>query len=409
MYKQPMLWSALLIFSAAPSVIFAQGAFSIVNAGGRCLDVSKGSGNRVQIWDCHGGGNQHWRLSSGGQVTNLDGECMEIDPAQITHTGAKIQIGPCNESAGQQWKLDATGRLINANGRCLDIHAPDLYKRGGKVQVWDCTTALNQRWWYLGETQPRQTAARPVPPPPAHTPARPQPVPATVARPAPPPAVARRVPPAQPIPPPVHPQPAPAAKPASPLPTRPPARPQPQAAPKPVHAFAPPAPAQLQVAPPTHTPQVNVNAVTEAPAPFTGIVGEHNRWRQEVGVAPLTWSEKVAAYAREWADTLQTQHGNERFCGMRHRMQNRIYGENLAGGFGGLSPTQAANMWAGERLDYDYASNNCKPGKVCGHYTQMVWAASTEMGCGQAQCMGGSVVWVCNYNPPGNFMGRKPY
>jgi hypothetical protein len=36
-----------------------------------------------------------------------------------------------------------------------------------------------------------------------------------------------------------------------------------------------------------------------------------------------------------------------------------------------------------------------------GHFTQLVWRATTELGCARAQC-GGIDVVVCQYDPPGN-------
>ncbi|MBO4329990.1 MAG: hypothetical protein J5820_05070, partial [Rhodocyclaceae bacterium] len=36
-----------------------------------------------------------------------------------------------------------------------------------------------------------------------------------------------------------------------------------------------------------------------------------------------------------------------------------------------------------------------------GHYTQMVWNTTTEIGCGYKVCSG-AIQMVCNYNPPGN-------
>jgi len=81
-------------------------------------------------------------------------------------------------------------------------------------------------------------------------------------------------------------------------------------------------------------------------------------------------------------------------------------GENLFGG-SVASPKLALDIWAGEAKDYDYASGRCSG--VCGHYTQVVWRDSTELGCGAATCENGMELWVCNYNPPGNYRGEKPY
>lgn len=48
-----------------------------------------------------------------------------------------------------------------------------------------------------------------------------------------------------------------------------------------------------------------------------------------------------------------------------------------------------------------------------GHYTQMVWKKSTQIGAGSAVVKQGRykglVVTVCNYDPPGNFVGEKPF
>ena len=70
-----------------------------------------------------------------------------------------------------------------------------------------------------------------------------------------------------------------------------------------------------------------------------------------------------------------------------------------------------------EAADYSSATNKCAPGKVCGHYTQVVWRNTTHVGCATAICTKNSPfgaqfptwqLWVCNYTPPGNFVG-KPF
>jgi pathogenesis-related protein 1 len=38
----------------------------------------------------------------------------------------------------------------------------------------------------------------------------------------------------------------------------------------------------------------------------------------------------------------------------------------------------------------------------------MVWKNTTEVGCAAIEC-NGMTLWVCNYNPPGNYRGQKPY
>lgn len=40
-----------------------------------------------------------------------------------------------------------------------------------------------------------------------------------------------------------------------------------------------------------------------------------------------------------------------------------------------------------------------------GHFTQVIWRDSTELGVGMARNRNGEVYVVCNYNPAGNFLG----
>ncbi|NIQ93556.1 MAG: hypothetical protein GWN87_04640, partial [Desulfuromonadales bacterium] len=114
-------------------------------------------------------------------------------------------------------------------------------------------------------------------------------------------------------------------------------------------------------------------------------------------------SKKLETYAQEWADTLQSQG-----CSPEHREQD-LYGENIAWASGvRLTPERVVAMWGEEREFYDYGSNSCEEGKVCGHYTQVVWEDTRRVGCAVARCEK-SEVWVCNYDPPGNWVGEKPY
>jgi pathogenesis-related protein 1 len=67
------------------------------------------------------------------------------------------------------------------------------------------------------------------------------------------------------------------------------------------------------------------------------------------------------------------------------------------------------DAWGSEKKDYNRASNTCARGKMCGHYTQVVWRTTTDIGCARAVCSDQSQVWVCNYAPPGNWRGQRPF
>lgn len=130
---------------------------------------------------------------------------------------------------------------------------------------------------------------------------------------------------------------------------------------------------------------------------------EHNKWRKYVGVAPLRWNYYLEKMAQEWADKLSSQYG----CRMIHSKTN--YGENIYWANYASTPTEVVNKWASERFYYDYSTNSCKAGKTCGHYTQIIWQDTTEIGCGRAICKNMEEIWVCNYNPAGNIKNKKPY
>ncbi|KAK3206732.1 hypothetical protein Dsin_020778 [Dipteronia sinensis] len=128
----------------------------------------------------------------------------------------------------------------------------------------------------------------------------------------------------------------------------------------------------------------------------------HNAARSQVGVGPVTWDIQIAAYARNYAN----QHSSD--CRLVHS-SGSPYGENLAGSTGDLSGTRAVQLWVNEKADYNYNSNSCAPNKVCGHYTQVVWRNSVRIGCAKVKCSTGGTFITCNYAPPGNFIGQKPY
>jgi hypothetical protein len=143
------------------------------------------------------------------------------------------------------------------------------------------------------------------------------------------------------------------------------------------------------------------------PQALSGITAAHNAARASVSppaatpIPPLTWSPEVAAVAQAYAERCEFNHSSG------------PYGENLYASTGGSTPDDVVGSWVSEAADYDHATNGCAG--VCGHYTQVVWADSLRLGCGMASCTENSPfggpweIWVCNYDPPGNFIGQKPY
>ncbi|KAF5749444.1 pathogenesis-related protein PR-1-like [Tripterygium wilfordii] len=128
-----------------------------------------------------------------------------------------------------------------------------------------------------------------------------------------------------------------------------------------------------------------------------------NAARAVLGMPPLVWDKELASYAQSYAN-------ERRFnCDLKH--SNGRYGENIFWGSGDdWTPAQAVMSWVSERRWYDYWSNSCVGDQDCGHYTQIVWRSTSRVGCARVVCFEGKGVFMtCNYDPPGNYIGEKPY
>ncbi|XP_056001659.1 peptidase inhibitor 16-like [Ostrea edulis] len=132
----------------------------------------------------------------------------------------------------------------------------------------------------------------------------------------------------------------------------------------------------------------------------------HNDIRKAVSpgasnMKKMRYNKELAAASQVWADS----------CLEGHSLREAA-GENIFASTGDvINVTQAIYSWDDEKWDYDYETNTCKEGKVCGHYTQAVWAQSDQVGCGSTnKC---TDKWrtriVCQYIAVGNVQGIKPY
>jgi len=139
------------------------------------------------------------------------------------------------------------------------------------------------------------------------------------------------------------------------------------------------------------------------------LVAYHNQVRAEVGVAPVVWSADLARYAQEWADRIAASGKFE------HRPSSeQRYGENLATG---SSPAygllEAAQGWYAEKALYRPKAPFTVSLLRAGHYTQMVWSTTTQIGAGRAVFQKGPYqgwqIIVCNYAPQGNKVGTPAY
>ena len=107
---------------------------------------------------------------------------------------------------------------------------------------------------------------------------------------------------------------------------------------------------------------------------------------------PLTWSDDLAVIAQNLA--------NQYDCsGVLYEGYSQ-YGENLAFGCGW---EDCFALWYDEISLYNYSIPMYSPDT--GHFTQIVWKDSTEVGCGYKSCPGWwGYYMVCEYNPKGNML-----
>lgn len=176
---------------------------------------------------------------------------------------------------------------------------------------------------------------------------------------------------------------------------------------------APTMPAASEPAPPASGPPAAAMPVEAAPAadpppapspakqPKGSVaqrfVDAHNQARAKHCAAPLTWSPKLATYAQKWADSLRAK-------GCQFGHSGGPYGENLAAGTEGvLDPEATVAMWYDEIKLYKFPDGGFS--MQTGHFTQLVWRGTKQVGCGHAACKGNDI-WVCEYDPPGNWDGE---
>jgi Cysteine-rich secretory protein family len=146
------------------------------------------------------------------------------------------------------------------------------------------------------------------------------------------------------------------------------------------------------------------------------ILDIHNRERAAVGVAPLTWSDSLAAGAQAWAE--QIARTGLWMNDPVNAVPQGPNGENIARfdlPEGPTDPRGGTSLWVNEKENWQGGVLTQENSYRTGHYTQMVWSSTTQVGCGTAALhwpnapSGWLGILVCRYLPPGNYIGQAPY
>lgn len=159
------------------------------------------------------------------------------------------------------------------------------------------------------------------------------------------------------------------------------------------------------------------------------ILDKHNELRRKVAkgeewgqpaaanMKKMYWNTELETVAQRWADQCDFGHDDER-C----KDDGTSVGQNVFWSANSERKSErdvmsslidAAQGWYDEVTDPGYSfSDPWQSNYGTGHYTQLVWAESDELGCGMVYYEGGSMyetIVVCNYAVHGNFKGRSMY
>lgn len=153
------------------------------------------------------------------------------------------------------------------------------------------------------------------------------------------------------------------------------------------------------------------------PSPAEQFLRAHNEARRRW--ACRRWrGTRRSRWTRSGTPASSGRAGGAAGVGVGHR--RRVRAEPVQGsGPRVRAGADASARWAEGARWYDRDGDSCAapPGRCCGEYTQMVWRATTQIGCARrlCRCLGDTcpleldTVAVCEYYPPGNIAGQRPY
>ena len=142
----------------------------------------------------------------------------------------------------------------------------------------------------------------------------------------------------------------------------------------------------------------------------------HNVLRAEAGAADmelLTWNDSLAKTAKVFVESCK--------WGFHSRppvpdTNFTAYGQNIATVEGPqINVVDTIKAWHDGKQYYDYLTLGCTINAQCGHYTQLVWSSTKQLGCHYHYCnkkqplLSNTMYFSCVYTPWGNWEKQKPY
>lgn len=139
----------------------------------------------------------------------------------------------------------------------------------------------------------------------------------------------------------------------------------------------------------------NEPSYSRYPSFTSAILNSTNTFREQHNASAVSWNSTLEDFAREYLGDMSSDD-----CEFEH--SGGPYGENLAMGY--QNATGAVEGWGDERDKYDFHDQGFH--ESTGHFTQLVWKNTTDVGCARKLCDERGWYVVCEYWPRGNVQGE---
>ena len=124
----------------------------------------------------------------------------------------------------------------------------------------------------------------------------------------------------------------------------------------------------------------------------------HNRYRKRHNSEPLKLNKDLCEIAQEYAKKLAESNN---FIHSGNKYNDKPLGENIfMSNHYPISGKFTTDNWYNEIKNYNFDDPGFKEG--IGHFTQLVWKSTSEVGFGIEICTDGFYYVVANFFPPGN-------